>query len=77
MTLYDLRVEVVLRPGGSFVCGHREGEAFRVEGENLVTVALRRFRERTGWSGGPVRILRRGKSAWCKTALCQESLNPG
>jgi uncharacterized repeat protein (TIGR04076 family) len=35
-TLYDLRVEVVLRPGGSFVCGHREGEAFRVVGEDLV-----------------------------------------
>jgi uncharacterized repeat protein (TIGR04076 family) len=35
-TLYDLRVEVVLRPGGSFVCGHREGEAFRVHGEDLV-----------------------------------------
>jgi uncharacterized repeat protein (TIGR04076 family) len=35
-TLYDLRVEVVLRPGGSFVCGHQEGEAFRVQGEDLV-----------------------------------------
>ena len=35
-TLYDLRVEVVLRPGGVFVCGHREGEAFRVAGEDLV-----------------------------------------
>ena len=35
-TLYDLRVEVVLRPGGVFVCGHREGEAFRVIGEDLV-----------------------------------------
>jgi uncharacterized repeat protein (TIGR04076 family) len=35
-TLYDLRVEVVLRPGGGFVCGHREGEAFRVSGEDLV-----------------------------------------
>jgi 4-diphosphocytidyl-2-C-methyl-D-erythritol kinase len=27
-----------------------------VEGENLATVALRRFRERTGWTGGPVRL---------------------
>ena len=35
-TLYDLRVEVVLRPGGAFVCGHSEGEAFRVVGEDLV-----------------------------------------
>lgn len=35
-TLYDLRVEVVLRPGSSFVCRHREGEAFRVAGEDLV-----------------------------------------
>jgi uncharacterized repeat protein (TIGR04076 family) len=34
--LYDLRVEVVLRPGGEFVCGHHEGEAFRVVGEDLV-----------------------------------------
>jgi uncharacterized repeat protein (TIGR04076 family) len=34
--LYDLRVEVVLRPGSAFVCGHREGEAFRVTGEDLV-----------------------------------------
>jgi uncharacterized repeat protein (TIGR04076 family) len=35
-TLYDLRVEVVLRPGSEFVCGHREGKAFRVVGEDLV-----------------------------------------
>jgi 4-diphosphocytidyl-2-C-methyl-D-erythritol kinase len=27
-----------------------------VEGENLAAVALRRFRERTGWDGGPVRL---------------------
>jgi 4-diphosphocytidyl-2-C-methyl-D-erythritol kinase len=27
-----------------------------VEGENLAAVALRRFRERAGWSGGPVRL---------------------
>jgi 4-diphosphocytidyl-2-C-methyl-D-erythritol kinase len=27
-----------------------------VEGENLATAALRRFRERTGWTGGPVRL---------------------
>ncbi len=27
-----------------------------VEGENLATVALRRFRERTGWTGAPVRL---------------------
>ena len=35
-TLYDLKVEVVLRPGGAFVCGHREGDAFRVSGEDLM-----------------------------------------
>ena len=34
--LYDLRVEVVRRPGAAFVCSHREGEAFRVVGEDLV-----------------------------------------
>jgi uncharacterized repeat protein (TIGR04076 family) len=38
-TLYDLRLDVALRPGGSFVCGHREGEAFRVQGEDLVFAA--------------------------------------
>jgi 4-diphosphocytidyl-2-C-methyl-D-erythritol kinase len=27
-----------------------------VDGENLAAVALRRFRERTGWDGGPVRL---------------------
>jgi 4-diphosphocytidyl-2-C-methyl-D-erythritol kinase len=27
-----------------------------VDGENLAAVALRRFRERTGWSGAPVRL---------------------
>ena len=27
-----------------------------VEGENLAAVALRRFRERTGWNGAPVRL---------------------
>jgi 4-diphosphocytidyl-2-C-methyl-D-erythritol kinase len=27
-----------------------------VEGENLAAVALRRFRERTGWTGAPVRL---------------------
>jgi len=35
-TLYDLRVDVVLRAGAALVCGHREGEAFRVIGEDLV-----------------------------------------
>jgi uncharacterized repeat protein (TIGR04076 family) len=42
-TLYDLRVEVVLRPGGALVCGHREGEAFRVVGEDLVFDSGGRF----------------------------------
>ena len=27
-----------------------------VDGENLATIALRRFRERTGWTGSPVRL---------------------
>jgi 4-diphosphocytidyl-2-C-methyl-D-erythritol kinase len=27
-----------------------------VHGENLAAVALRRFRERTGWNGAPVRL---------------------
>ncbi len=27
-----------------------------VEGENLATLALRRFRERTGWNGAPMRL---------------------
>ena len=35
-SLYDLRIDVVLPPGAAFVCGHREGEAFRVVGEELV-----------------------------------------
>ena len=47
--------EVELEPGGlgsamdRVICPG-------VEGENLAAVALRRFRERTGWNGGPVRI---------------------
>jgi uncharacterized repeat protein (TIGR04076 family) len=35
-SLYDLRVEVVLRPGTKFVCGHHEGDSFRVVGEDLL-----------------------------------------
>ena len=34
--LYDLSVEVLLRPGGSFVCGHVLGLAFKVVGEDLL-----------------------------------------
>ncbi len=34
--LNDLRVEVVRLPGRDFVCGHVEGEAFRVVGEDIV-----------------------------------------
>lgn len=34
-TLYDLKVEVVAT-GRPMVCGHREGDSFLVEGENLV-----------------------------------------
>ena len=30
--LYDLRVEVVRRPGSESVCGHVEGEAFSMYG---------------------------------------------
>ena len=41
--LYDLEVEVVLRPGGEFVCGHRQGVAFRVVGEDLVFEQPARF----------------------------------
>ena len=47
--------EVELEPGGlgsamdRVICPG-------VEGENLAALALRRFRERTGWNGGPVRI---------------------
>ncbi len=35
-TLHDLRVEVLRREGRSFACGHVEGEAFRVVGEDIV-----------------------------------------
>jgi 4-diphosphocytidyl-2-C-methyl-D-erythritol kinase len=47
--------EVELEPGGlgsaidRVICPG-------VAGENLAALALRRFRERTGWNGGPVRI---------------------
>jgi uncharacterized repeat protein (TIGR04076 family) len=41
--LFDLEVEVVLRPGGEFVCGHREGLAFRVVGEDIVFEQPGRF----------------------------------
>jgi uncharacterized repeat protein (TIGR04076 family) len=41
--LYDLEVETLLRPGGEFVCGHRQGAAFRVVGEDLVFDAPSRF----------------------------------
>ena len=34
--LYDLSVEVILRPGGHFVCGHVLGACFKVVGEDLV-----------------------------------------
>ena len=34
-TLYDLKVEVT-RGEKPFVCSHREGDAFLVQGENLV-----------------------------------------
>ena len=36
ITLHDLSIEVRRREGRAFVCGHEEGEAFRVIGENLV-----------------------------------------
>ena len=36
LTLYDLTVEVRCREGRSFVCGHKEGPAFRVVGEDVV-----------------------------------------
>ena len=47
--------EVELEPGGLGSAMDRV-TCPGVEGENLATVALRRFRERTGWDGGPVRI---------------------
>jgi uncharacterized repeat protein (TIGR04076 family) len=36
LTLYDLAVEVRRRDGRDFVCGHKEGPAFRVVGEDIV-----------------------------------------
>jgi 4-diphosphocytidyl-2-C-methyl-D-erythritol kinase len=47
--------EVELEPGGLGTAMDRV-TCPGVEGENLASVALRRFRERTGWNGGPVRI---------------------
>lgn len=41
--LYDLAVEVVLRPGSEFVCDHQEGLAFRVVGEDLIFEQPARF----------------------------------
>jgi uncharacterized repeat protein (TIGR04076 family) len=41
--LYDLEVEVLLRVGGEFVCGHSEGMAFRVVGEDLIFDGPARF----------------------------------
>lgn len=41
--LFDLAVEIVRRPGGEFVCGHREGLTFRVVGEDLVFEQPARF----------------------------------
>ena len=47
--------EVELEPGGLGSAMDRV-TCPGVEGENLAALALRRFRERTGWNGGPVRI---------------------
>ena len=41
--LYDLEVTVVPRPGTDFVCGHHEGLAFRVVGEDLIFEPAARF----------------------------------
>ena len=40
--LYDLKVEVV-STGKPFVCGHREGDFFLVQGEDLVFQGTDRF----------------------------------
>jgi 4-diphosphocytidyl-2-C-methyl-D-erythritol kinase len=47
--------EVELAPGGLGAAADRV-VCPEVEGENLAAVALRRFRDRTGWNGGPVRL---------------------
>ena len=41
--LYDLEIEVLLRPGREFVCGHSAGMAFRVVGEDLIFDGRARF----------------------------------
>ena len=41
-TLYDLKVETIAT-GRPFVCSHKEGDFFLVEGENLVFPADSRF----------------------------------
>ena len=47
--------DVALEPGGLGAAADRV-ICPGVEGENLAAVALQRFRERTGWSGAPVRL---------------------
>jgi 4-diphosphocytidyl-2-C-methyl-D-erythritol kinase len=47
--------EVALEPAGLGSAGDRV-TCSGVQGENLATVALRRFRERTGWDGAPVHL---------------------
>jgi 4-diphosphocytidyl-2-C-methyl-D-erythritol kinase len=47
--------DVELEPGGLGTTADRV-VCPGVEGENLAALALRRFRERTGWSGAPMRL---------------------
>jgi 4-diphosphocytidyl-2-C-methyl-D-erythritol kinase len=47
--------EVELEPAGLGTVADRVS-CPGIEGENLATVALRRFRERTGWNGAPVHL---------------------
>jgi 4-diphosphocytidyl-2-C-methyl-D-erythritol kinase len=47
--------DVALEPGGLGAVADRV-ICPGVEGENLAALALQRFRERTGWSGAPVRL---------------------
>jgi 4-diphosphocytidyl-2-C-methyl-D-erythritol kinase len=47
--------EVALEPAGLGAAVDRV-VCPEIEGENLAAVALRRFRERTGWNGAPVRL---------------------
>ena len=47
--------DVELEPGGLGAASDRV-VCPGVEGENLAAAALRRFRERTGWDGAPVRL---------------------